>query len=243
MRKFFFLCFCCFVFIALNAQKHDNVWLLGYHGGSQSPDNDYFGISILDFTSGELEISDNQIIEMNFDAANASYCDVDGNLLYYSNGIYIEDASFQTMLNGEDFNNYTDDFYALPQGVLALPFPAKESQSIFLYAEIDYIPVLALEVTGLYYSIIDMEENGGLGEVVLRKEPLIIDTLEYGKLAACKHANGRDWWIVINEAYSNRFYKILGDPNGINVYENQTVGMTNTAGLGQSVFHQMVNIL
>ena len=236
MKKTICILFYCFIVVVLFAQKHDNIWLLGYGGGSQSPDNDYFGISILDFSSGELEITDNQVIEMNFSSCNTSYCDSEGNLLYYSNGVYLEDASFQTMLNGEDFNEYDDDFYSLPQGVLALPFPEKENKSIFFYAEKDYLPVLALEVTGLFYSIIDMEGNGGLGEVVLRKEPLIIDTLEYGKLAACKHANGRDFWIVINEAYTNRFYKILIDPNGVNVYDNQTVGMINTAGLGQSVF-------
>ena len=56
-----------FFFLGLIAQKHDNIWLLGYEGGSQSPNNDTFGITVLDFSSGELNISDNQDIEMNLE--------------------------------------------------------------------------------------------------------------------------------------------------------------------------------
>jgi hypothetical protein len=33
------------------AQKHDNIWLTGYEGGTLSPPNDSFGITILDFSN------------------------------------------------------------------------------------------------------------------------------------------------------------------------------------------------
>jgi hypothetical protein len=235
MRFYIILVFLILSFLS-SAQKHDNIWLMGYGGGSQSPDDDYFGISVLDFSNGILSITDNQVIEMNFASANTGYCNTEGNLLYYSNGIYLEDASFQIMLNGEGLNEWDEFGLSLSQGVLALPFPGNEDKSVLLNAEKGYIPGWSLEVVGLYYSIIDMNGNNGLGEVVLKREPLIIDTLEYGKLTATKHANGRDWWILINESHTNRFYKILLDPTGISVHDNQTVGMPNEEGLGQAVF-------
>lgn len=229
-----------FVFIvlvqSLCAQQHDNIWLLGYDGGSQSPNNDDFGISVFDFSSGELVITDNQEIEMNMNGANTSFCDKEGNLLYYSNGIYIEDSSYGIMENGLDLHDWSDIGLTIPQGVLALPIPEDDQKSILLNVEKGYIPGWSLEVIGLYYSIIDKNGNNGLGEVIEKLEPLIIDTLEYGKLTATKHANGRDWWIVINESHTNRFYKILLDNTGINIYDNQTIGMPNTEGLGQAVF-------
>ena len=44
---------------------------------------------------------------------------------------------------------------------------------------------------------IDMTLNNGLGKVVLKDQVLISDSLDYGKMTACRHANGRDWWIIV----------------------------------------------
>jgi len=236
MKKYLLLFFFLIFMFTSFSQQHDNIWLLGYAGGNQSPNDDDFGISIFDFSSGELVITDNQDIEMNMADANTSFCDKDGNLLYYTNGIYIEDHSFGTMENGTDLHEWSNIGLTIPQGVLALPLPENEQQSILLNVEKGYIPGWSLEVIGLYYSIIDHSGNNGLGEVIEKLEPLIIDTLEYGKLTATRHANGRDWWIVINESHSNRFYKILLDDTGINIYNNQEVGIPITQGLGQAVF-------
>jgi len=39
--------------------------------------------------------------------------------------------------------------------------------------------------------------------------------LSYSRLAACKHANGRDWWIVKNAFSSNVYYTFLLTPDGL----------------------------
>ena len=236
--RFFILAFLLAAPFIASAQYHDNIWLAGYGGGSQSPGDTTFGISILDFTDGSLSIENNQVIEMNFQDTNAGICDEQGNLLFYFNGIYIEDASFQTMENGEELNEWNLGGYDLPQGGLILPSPGDENQYFLLHSEEGYIdyPGWYLEVVGLYYSIVDMQENNGLGAVVLKKEPLIIDTLEYGKITATKHANGRDWWILMNESHSNRYYKMLLDDNGLSVVDAQEIGLPTIQGDGQSVF-------
>ena len=58
------------------------------------------------------------------------------------------------------------------------------------------------------YSIVDVSQNSGAGGYVVMNQVLITDTLLYGHLSACRHANGRDWWIITHELFSNRFYKI-----------------------------------
>lgn len=220
------------------AQYPDNIWLAGYGGGSQSTGDTTFGISVLDFSDGNLSITNNQVIEMNFQDTNASICDPAGQLLFYFNGIYLEDASFETMQNGDELNDWNLGGYDLPQGGLFLPDPTDEQLYYLLHAEEGFVnlPGWNLEVLGLYYSLIDRQENGGLGGVILKKEPLILDTLEYGKLTATRHANGRDWWIVVNESHSNRYYKLLLDPSGLHIDHNQTIGAPTSEGLGQAVF-------
>ena len=239
MHKFYFILQLLVGISAISSsQDHDNVWLMGNQGGAYTPNDTTFGITILRFPNGDIQIENNQQIEMWFNDTDASISDTDGNLLFYFNGIYIEDASYHTMENGEGLNNFNLNGYDLPQGGLILPLP-NDSQKYYLFHSEEghvKIPDWGPEVVGLYYSIIDMEKNNGLGGVVLKKEPLIIDTLEYGKITATKHANGRDWWLLMNESHTNRFYQILFDKDGVQVVGNQEIGMDNVEGLGQAVF-------
>ena len=176
---------------------------MGYAGGDFSPEDTTFGISILEFSEGDLHITNNQTIGMDFNHTNASVADSSGNLLFYFNGLKVEDTSFDTMLNGNGLNPLNSIGYIIPQGGLILPFPEQENKYVLIHETWDWIsnPAWGIEVVESYYSVIDMMQNGGLGKVILKKEPLIIDTLEFGKIVATKHANGRDWWIVLNESH------------------------------------------
>jgi len=175
---------------------------------------------------------------MNFNDTDASICNEDGELLFYFNGIYIEDTENNTILNGDTLNEWNNTGYDLPQGGLILPFPGRNNLYILFHAEEGYIdlPGRSLECIGIYYSVIDIEKNNGLGTVIQRKVPLVIDTLEYGKITGVKHANGRDWWIVLNRSYSNEYYKILVTNNGIEDISVQEIGENTPLGLGQAVF-------
>lgn len=59
-----------------------------------------------------------------------------------------------------------------------------------------------------------MTLDGGLGAVVQKNIPLIQDSISMG-MAACKHANGRDWWLIVLKDHSNVIYKVLITPNTI----------------------------
>src|SRR6476620_2713060 len=67
----------------------------------------------------------------------------------------------------------------------------------------------------LRYSIVDMSLDTGLGGISDKKIVVLQDTLVWGFLTACKHANGRDWWVIAHQYYSNRYYKLLITPVGI----------------------------
>ena len=86
----------------LSAQRHDNTLVFGYAGGKFSPDDDGFGLNILTFPEGSLHLSDNQTSPLNVFNTCTSISDSLGRLLFYTNGIHIEDSDFKTMAYGRN---------------------------------------------------------------------------------------------------------------------------------------------
>ncbi len=60
-----------------------------------------------------------------------------------------------------------------------------------------------------------MSADNGLGEVVIKNQQLFGDTMSSAGMTACKHANGRDWWLVRNEYHTNCYYVWLVTPDSI----------------------------
>ncbi len=83
-----------------NAQGIDNLWLLGYYSSQPSP----FGPSTMDFKNGSPLIYRDTARTMNFDFLETSMSDSTGNILFYTNGVYIVDKTNQTMVNGNGIN-------------------------------------------------------------------------------------------------------------------------------------------
>ncbi|HND89901.1 MAG TPA: hypothetical protein PK971_16330, partial [Saprospiraceae bacterium] len=87
----------------------------------------------------------------------------------------------------------------------------------------------------LYWSLVDMNQNGGLGKVVSKNN--IMATGELPSPVIIKHGNGRDWWVLVGD-YQNRVYKtILIDPAG--VHADQVQAITPEAFESGSAFHEI----
>jgi hypothetical protein len=218
------------------SQGYENNMVFGYSGGSATPDNDAYGLNILSFTDGSLMLDDNQESELEFNDTDAAISDKDGNLLFYFNGIDIYNASHQIMEGGDTLNEYNSFGYDLPQGGIIIPYPEKLNKYILFHMTEGYVAPWGNAGVGLYYSVIDANANNGLGKVIQRKISIVIDTLEYGKLAVVQHANGRDWWLVTGESWKNTFYPVLVDPGGVHLKDKQTVGTQRVDGIGQVAF-------
>ncbi len=65
----------------------------------------------------------------------------------------------------------------------------------------------------LYYGIIDMTGDGGLGELLSYDHLLLNASTE--AIAVARHCNDRDWWIIGQESGSNCYYVWLLDSNGL----------------------------
>lgn len=224
------------------SQKHDYTWLLGYNGlEDNTPEDSIFGISVIDFNANlDPAIYYDGYHNIDLFECNVSMSNAEGAFIFAFNGFYIVDQSRQIMQNGDSLSNdyETGLGYILNQGGLGLPWPDEPELYLLLHEDKGWIdlPGWWIEVLGLYYTVIDMNGNNGLGAVTEKAVPFIIDTLQSGQMTATRHANGRDWWILINESHTNRFNTLLFAPEGIQIVNSQTIGETVQQGLGQGVF-------
>ncbi len=226
---------------AANSQdeKRDYIWLFGKY--SEVGDSTWGG-TVIDFNYGPPDIYYDSR-DMNFDITNANICDENGNLLFYTNGRFIANKFNDTVINSTGINpgiwsqSYGDDGLRLYQGALILPKPESNHLFYLLHEEREFVGGVQLTVVPrLYYTIIDMSFQGGSGLATQLNTVMVQDTLDYGKITATRHANGRDWWIVVGEFYSNRYYRFLLGPNGIEEQEPQRIGEAVPSGLGQAHF-------
>jgi len=241
MKSLFTLNFICLFFLlSLSAQKYDNIWLFGYN--ASVPNAPGYGGSVIDFFLTPPDIYF-EAREMALRFTNGSICDTAGNLLFYSNGIYIANAVHEPMENGLGINpgevadNYPDG-YVLVQGVMGLPMPGNNEQYYLIHTNVE-LPEgdLSIYTSKLYYSKIDMTLAQGLGAVIEKNIIIVEDILEIGKVTLSKHANGRDWWLLMRRYDSNEYHTILVTPSGFLHQGIQVIGDSiPSPGLGQAVF-------
>ncbi|MBK7390307.1 MAG: hypothetical protein IPI23_14905 [Bacteroidetes bacterium] len=176
----------------------------------------------LDFSNGNPDTF-SLFRPMPFWNTNAIICDTSGNLLFYTNGIYIANANHDTLLNSENFNPGSATFnnpvsgLNVIQGALILPYPASDSLYIILHESGENFVAnnfLEQQPFNLRYSMVDLSLDNGLGAIVPNEKGIILitDTLFTGKMAACRHGNGRDWWVLTHKYDSDIFYRLLITP-------------------------------
>lgn len=195
------------------AQKENNIWCFGDSAGINF--NDPFN---------PLPISTSLVAK----GSCVTIADSTGSLLFYSNTragnpghtTRVYNYLNQIVDNGDSIagRGWYNELIILPKPDVANQFYlfSIESTSIF----------------GLYYSLIDMNENGGLGKVI-QKNVQIHNYQGWDGITAIKHANGRDWWLITKD---NR----NGSPNGDNFFTKYLItsnGISETRqAIGNNVY-------
>ncbi len=225
-----------FLLINYAFAQQDNIWMLGY--GYPNATNRFY----LDFTNGVPDTINVQS-GMKFFITNTSICDSLGSLQIFTNGQWIANRNYDTLYNSSNFNAgwATDSFYVdglgFSQGAVILPFPDNLNKYIIFsitgenyfsyYLNNDSLQsYLDGQPFHLSYSVIDMSLNNGLGGIdsMTKNVHAVDDTLILGRLTCCKHANGRDWWLITHKWYSDLFYKFLISPSGVSSPIVQQIG-------------------
>lgn len=108
------------------------------------------------------------------------------------------------------------------QGTLFLPVPSNPMQ-YHLFIK-DKGVTSYCQPSRVTATLIDMSYNNSLGKVIEKAVPILDDTLSDSRMTACKHANGRDWWLINHEYKTNRIYTHLITPDSILGPYSQSIG-------------------
>jgi hypothetical protein len=180
-----------------------------------------------------------------FSRGTASISDSEGNLLFYGASTNMTNAFTGQIMQGKLFNKlhtklsngdtlvggeWYHDMIILPKSITDSTF---------------YVFVAGVVVpdTGLWYNIVDMKLQGGLGQVVQKNIRFETHPVQ-DMLTAVKHGNGKDWWLVTRRWRSNgagignnEFWVYLVDSTGIHPLPVQYLGTSNYNGGGDMSFN------
>jgi hypothetical protein len=142
--------------------------------------------------------------------------DVNGNLLFYSDGRTVWDKNHNIMPNGEFLRGHSSS----TQSGVIIPYPNNPNKYILFTVYYEYREhnvngntVNGGDFSGVHYSVIDMTLNNGLGDVDINNKNIRLKAPTAEKLSAVKHANGVDYWIsYIDE---NGYYVHLVTNSGV----------------------------
>ncbi|HIO68610.1 MAG TPA: hypothetical protein EYN41_09775 [Flavobacteriales bacterium] len=192
-----------------SAQGESNIWYFGNGAG-------------LDFNSGNPMALNNGSLYTTEGCATMS--DKAGNLLFYTNGVTVWNAQHVVMSNGKGLIGNT----SATQSALIIPKPGSSTRYyIFTVGE-------KAARDGIAYSVVDMSASGptvekfknnehyvapdikvnlGEGQVIEKNTRLFTPATE--KLAAVRHSNGMDYWVIAHQWNSNAFMAIPLTASGI----------------------------
>ncbi len=152
-----------------------------------------------------------------FGEANASVCDNKGQLLFYTDGSYVWNRNHQLMPDGKDLTPIRGNFTQSPtsstsQGALIIPVPGNTSR----YYIFSLTSVEQQQNAGrLYYSIVDMDSSGGLGNVLTDRKGVLLDSNLLEKMTGVRGDRCNIWLIVCDRSPTFKSYEITA--SGINL--------------------------
>ncbi len=154
-----------------------------------------------------------RMTEIDANEGSASLCDLNGQLLFYTNGTTIWNESHDTMPNGKNVvgnGNFSSSSTA--QGVAIVPVQGMLHKN--------YLFSLGCWECGsqfgkLYYSIIDMSLDGGLGDVDTANRGILLDSMLTEHMVTVA-GNNCDMWLIVLSRRDSVFKAYHIDAGGIN---------------------------
>ena len=194
----------------IHAQEYKRSWnwTSGYAGNS------------IQFISGNITTAIGQFPQKYFTAGNSCISDTNGNLLIHSNGFHVlnNQGGFidngDTLINDYYFSNQSGSSFESQTSIF---LPVENSKIYFVTPTFSDPRAIDCHINNgncyfdlLLYNVIDMNANAGAGKVVKRMQPLMQNAnLRKTQMMACRHGNGKDWWLLKNEGDSANVHTFL----------------------------------
>ena len=222
--KIFTLCTLTFLFWNnLDAQKEDFVWYTGNsHEGYCCAH--FFTFNDTGHTVDYVTV--NSPYRIREGSGKSVMADPDGNLLFYTDGFDVFNREHRIMENGDrtfviqgqaEVSYDRSGGLNVPDRTIILPSPAHNGEYYLFYLGLkdDQTYPNSIIGSGLFYAHVDLTKNEGLGVVKEKNIILIEKRTQTGGLKAIRHANGRDWWVIVRDFLGARWHMFLLDENGI----------------------------
>ncbi|MEA3496762.1 MAG: hypothetical protein U9R42_12115, partial [Bacteroidota bacterium] len=175
----------------------------------------YFGGKAgLHFSDNTVQYDTNSA--MNAMISCASISDNKGQLLFYTNGDYVWNKDHLIMENGDTISNQNASYpFNYSYVSVIIPNPANKKQ-YYIFS----IDNCVNNPSTLYYSIIDLTYNNGLGKVISKQNILFNNVVL--KLTAVQHTNKQSFWVITHLWNSKNYISFKISKNGIEnpVYSN-----------------------
>ncbi|PKL84716.1 MAG: hypothetical protein CVV22_11460 [Ignavibacteriae bacterium HGW-Ignavibacteriae-1] len=199
--------FAFLLLLAVNTQAQNNSpQFFNWHFGTQEA---------ITFKTPDLEPISYRNSAMITRGGCASISDMDTNLLFYTNGHQVWDRFNKQMPNGFDLRGHQSS----SQSALIVKKPGTD----YLYYIFTVGVCNDFRNDNFCYSIVDMNANGGAGDVIEKNVP-IHDRMVAEKQTAVMHRNGKDYWIIAHEGEHDNFVIALLTKNGIESVKVQKIG-------------------
>lgn len=207
---------------------HDNNWMFGFDYNSPTNNNG----TLLHFEEGypAFTIED---VKHDFGLYGIVCSDSSGNLLFHTNGRRIRNRLHNVMEGGDTINpgqvwaDFPND-YPSKTGGIAIPAPGLPNHYYLIHTSASYNPFTPFPI--LYYTLIDMNQNGGLGKVVSKNNILAQGDLP--SPVAIKHGNGRDWWLIAGDMLTQQYIIFLINPMGVQLAHIQSIAPASLTNYG-----------
>ena len=228
MKQILFLLLVVITSSSYAQSKQDYIWLFGQ--GESTTTGEQRGYKF-DFNEQPYEL-EHQDIPIFINSMNASICDNDGNLLFFTNGCFVYNSDFELMENGDSLNydeeywelfnvNCTKGYNGVEDAIIIRSFASNHLYYIFhkprifnSFTQPDSIPI--------FYSVVDMNENNGLGKVTIKNKRIYTgkQCLAY-YLTGIQFIDKASFWLVQPISEDSIFVTYLIDSDGIHRQPDQ----------------------
>ena len=211
---------------------HDAHFVMGYWSDGPSGYKD----PIIKFRSDSVVVRYDSLA-IGMDIASGAISDREGRLLFYINGCDVANAAHQIMEGGAGLNagpvatrncGSNNGYTSGNQSMLILPMDEEDQEYIIFHntKEFYFEGDTVIFYGKPQYTVVDMTANNGLGRVTLKNHIYMADTTVCGdNLTAVRHANNKDWWIIVmDQDGGDNFYRVLLRDGAVSVEGQQRIG-------------------
>lgn len=189
----------------ISAQQ-TNIWHFGINGG-------------MDFNGGNPVPIGTGVT--NAYEATASICDMNGNLLFYTEGTTVWDKNSNVMPNGSGLQGG-----ASATQCLIVPKPG-DCGKYYIFHVGDHIS--NNNAGDLRYTMVDMCLNNGLGDVITTQKNVMLNQPSAEKITAVRHANGTDIWVITHDRGNSDWRVFLVSALGVGAPVMSSAGAVHPA--------------